>query len=624
MCGINGIIGALTGEQGTERVSRMNDAMTHRGPDAAGIFADNGIALGHRRLSIIDLDPRSNQPFYSPDRKYVMVFNGEIYNYKIIRNSLTFNNWTTESDTEVLLHAYIQWGSRCLDMLEGMFAFAIWDCEKRELFVARDRMGIKPLYYCHAKADFAFSSEIRALMHSGIPERKISTQALPDYLMYHTVHAPETIVNGVFMLMPGHFMRVSDGAITAEEYWNPETLVKTIQPTAAEAKEQVRYLLTEAVKKRLVADVPFGAFLSGGIDSSAVVALMAGNMSRPVDTFNIAFDESEFSEAKYARMVAEKFGTRHHEIVIRPESFLKQIPDALKDADHPGADGINTWVVSKAAKEAGVTMVLSGLGGDEFFGGYDVFKQLYRLESKKWVMSFPRPLRAMAGNMLKMMKPGVASQKMAALLVQDYWYLEYTYRFSRMSVLEKDVSVLLSEKKRFANSVYNIVLQNCGTESAGERFHLFTRISLAEMRTYLHNILLRDTDQMSMAHALEVRVPFLDHTLVEYLISLPQELKISRHAPKELLIKSLGDLLPHELVHRPKMGFTFPWAQWLKTDLKDFCETHLNALATRPEFDKQGINQLWTAFKAGKPEARWANIWNLVVLEHYLQKNGLS
>jgi asparagine synthase (glutamine-hydrolysing) len=624
MCGINGIIGALTGEQGTERVSRMNDAMTHRGPDAAGIFADNGIALGHRRLSIIDLDPRSNQPFYSPDRRYVMVFNGEIYNYKIIRNALTFNNWTTESDTEVLLHAYIQWGSRCLDMLEGMFAFAIWDCEKRELFVARDRMGIKPLYYCHAKADFAFSSEIRALMHSGIAGGKINTEALPDYLMYHTIHAPETIIKGVYMLMPGHCIRVSDGAITAEEYWNPETLVKTIQPTAAEAQEQVRYLLTEAVKKRLVADVPFGAFLSGGIDSSAVVALMAGNMSRPVDTFNIAFDESEFSEAKYARLMAEKYGTRHHEIVIRPESFLKQIPDALNDADHPGADGINTWVVSKAAKEAGVTMVLSGLGGDEFFGGYDVFKQLYRLESKKWVMSFPRPLRALAGNLMKTMKPGVASQKMAALLVQDYWYLEYTYRFSRMSVMEKDVAKLLSDKKRFANSVYNIVLQNCGTESAGERFHLFTRISLAEMRTYLHNVLLRDTDQMSMAHALEVRVPFLDHTLVEYLISLPQELKISRHAPKELLIKSLGDLLPHELVHRPKMGFTFPWAHWLKTDLKDFCETHLNALATRPEFDKQGINQLWTAFKAGKPEARWANIWNLVVLEHYLQKNGLS
>lgn len=426
------------------------------------------------------------------------------------------------------------------------------------------------------------------------------------------------------MLLPAHYIKVSDGVLTAEKYWLPETNVQFINPSRKDAVAEVREKLKQAVRKRLVSDVSFGAFLSGGIDSSAVVALMAQEMDRPVETFNIAFNESEFSEAKYARMIAAKYKTRHHEIVIRPDEFVNHIPAALDAMDHPGADGPNTWVVSRAAKQAGVTMVLSGLGGDEFFGGYDVFKRIPTLDERKWLLSFPRPLRSAAGFLLRTMKPSVSSEKTASLLVQDYWHLEYTYRFSRMTVLEKDIKEMLIGQPKVINRVYNIVKDLCGPEKPGQRFDRFTQISLAEMNTYLPNVLLRDTDQMSMAHALEVRVPMLDHKVVEYLLSLPAHLKQSATSPKQLLVEAMGNDLPSQLIDRPKMGFTFPWKEWLKKDLYELTSSHLESLSNRPEFNKAFISRIWQSFLTDDPRSRWAVIWNLVVLEHYLQKNGIQ
>jgi asparagine synthase (glutamine-hydrolysing) len=624
MCGINGILAPLPSDELQSRIVKMNDRMAHRGPNAEGTFVDHQLALGHRRLSILDLDERSNQPFSDASGRFTLVFNGEIYNYKEIRAQLKNVPWRTESDTEVLLYAFIEWGNDCLRRLNGMFAFAIWDKQERELFIARDRLGIKPLYYAQKNGGMAFSSEVRSLLKSGLAESTLNHSALPDYLMYHTVHAPETIVEGVHMLMPGHFISAGENHFGVSRYWNPEQDLKLINPKRSDAVEIVRILLKNAVQRRLMSDVPFGAFLSGGIDSSAVVALMAGEMGRPVDTFNVAFSESEYSEAPFARMIAEKFGTRHHEIVVAPGEFLATLPEALKAVDHPGADGPNTWIVSRAAKMAGVTMVLSGLGGDEFFGGYDVFRQLPKLEDKKWILSFPRPLRSMAGKLRMAIKPSVASSKMAELLVQDFWDLEYTYRFSRMTMPEKQVQQFLGLQERFANPVYNLVKEVAGHGNDGYRFDLFTRISLAEMNTYLTNVLLRDTDQMSMAHALEVRVPMLDHTLVEYLLSIPSALKVSETSPKQLLVEAMGTDLPPELVNRPKMGFTFPWKMWLKNELKDFTTSHLNDLAKRPQFQGNHIEKLWRDFEADSPNSRWAAIWNLAVLEHYLQTNGIS
>lgn len=622
MCGINGVYGPLNSDDQKSVIRKMNDALQHRGPDAEGIYTSDLIALGHRRLSILDLDERSNQPMSSSDGRYTIVYNGEIYNYQDIRNELSEFQFNTGSDTEVLLYAHMKWGADCLKRLEGMFAFAIWDEERKELFIARDRIGIKPLYYHNGK-QFVFSSEIRSILASELVTRQLDDQSLSDYLLYLTVHAPYTILKDVFVLMPGTYLRIMNDHHEVHTYWSANEIPTRYGLSREEAMKQIRNQFSDAVRKRLVADVPFGAFLSGGIDSSAVVAMMAEHMDQPVRTFHIGFNESEFSEAPYAKKIAEKFDTRHEEIIMRPVVFRDRLPDALSAMDHPGADGPNTFLVSEAAKQAGVTMALSGLGGDELFAGYPFFHQLPSLDDRRWVLSFPRFMRSMAGLGIKAVKGGAQGWKTADLLVQDYWDLEHTYRFSRMTMPEKEIDDLIRTDHSFVNRVYNIVKDACGVDTPGYRFDAIGRISVAEMLTYLPNVLLRDTDQMSMAHNLEVRVPFLDHKLVELALALPGSMKVGHKWNKGLFVESLGDLLPPEIVDRPKMGFTFPWKDWLRNDLREFASERLDALSDRPNFNRTGIEKRWDRFQQGKTND-WAVMWNMIVLENYLDQHGIS
>ena len=352
-------------------MEKMIAKQNHRGPDASGTYVNDFVAFGHNRLSIIDLEASSNQPFYSKDNKFILIFNGEIYNYKEIRESLPDYHFRTNSDTEVVLAAYQTWGTNCVHQFNGMFAFAIWDVEKRTLFIARDRLGIKPLYIYDNNESIVFSSEIRSLMECSLVKKKIDKDSFVDYLRYNTVHAPKTIIEGVKMLMPGHYIWVSDDEYKNEPYWDINKYInrKSDNQSYEEIKMDVKDRLTKSVKRRLVADVPFGAFLSGGIDSSAIVALMSEVTDKPLKTFNISFAEEAFSEAKYARIIAKKYKTDHTEIKLTPADFLAELPSALSGMDHPSGDGPNSFIVSKATKEAGVAMALSGLGGDELFAG---------------------------------------------------------------------------------------------------------------------------------------------------------------------------------------------------------------------------------------------------------------
>jgi len=369
----------------------MNEASAHRGPDADGEYVDDHIMLGHRRLSIIDPDPISNQPFKSADGRFVLTFNGEIYNYKNLRSQIEDYNFVTKGDTEVVLAAYMKYGDNCLRMFNGMFAFAIWDNE--------DRLGIKPLYYYRSDEEFIFSSSLKAILATDLIPRKLDKQNLIDYMRYQTVHAPQTIVEGVFMLMPGEQITLneSNGAVY-RQYWSQLTEWEGASMSISDVQAKVREKLTKSVEHRLVADVSFGAFLSGGIDSSIIVALMAQQMDQKVETFSVVFKEDEFSEAVYAREIAERYQTNHHEIELSVEEFKDLIPAALSFMEHPSGDGPNTYVVSKKTREAGVKMALSGLGGDELFGGYSVFRQIPELQAKKWLGSFPYYFRKpMAG-----------------------------------------------------------------------------------------------------------------------------------------------------------------------------------------------------------------------------------
>lgn len=624
MCGINGIYGLEELKEPKELVARMNQALAHRGPDADGVYVNGNVALGHRRLSIIDVSAGANQPFTSADGRYTIIYNGELYNFRQLRNEIDYP-YQTQSDTEVVLAAYMKWGKNCLRAFNGMFAFAIWDSVDGGLFLARDRVGIKPLYYARIGSSVLFSSEVRAILSSGMIPRKIDRRALVDYLRYQTVHAPDTLVSGIKMLLPGHYMLVNDNQCKSYSYWSPaQDYSREIGDWPYEqVKTSVRQKLESAVEKRMIADVPLGAFLSGGIDSSIIVALMSQQSEKPISTFSVTFDEGEFSEAKYARLVADRFKTDHNEIKLTPEDLLQNLPKALSAMDHPSGDGPNTYMVSKATKEAGITVALSGLGGDELFAGYDIFKRATKLEGKKWVMSFPPGFRKMVGSSLKVLKPSVGSEKIRALLAQDYWDLEYTYQLSRQVLLDHQVADLLNDSRLPPNRVFEIVQQGVGHQAEGFKLPLLSRVSYAEMNTYMQNVLLRDTDQMSMAHALEVRVPFLDHELVELVYGISDNHKYPTR-PKNLLLSSVEGILPEEVWNRPKMGFVFPWEHWLKNELRTMAEEALKDLAESELFDGDVINDLWQRFLGQDKRVTWARIWILVVLAKWMKINGIE
>lgn len=620
MCGIVGTYGISDRENSRRMVQLMCDAISHRGPDASGIWQNDVTTLGHRRLSIIDVSEAGNQPFFSKDRTLTIVFNGEIYNYIELKKELSDKfSFETMTDTEVMLAAYQRWGIQCVERFLGMFAFALWDENIKKLFVVRDRLGIKPLYYTRNANQLCFSSEIRALIKAGAAPKKVDNLAMQDYLRYQTVHAPRTIIEGVNMLMPGQMITLSGNDISFDTYWNLQSRIshEAKHQTVEEVREQTRSLLKSAVEYRMRADVPFGAFLSGGIDSSAIVGLMSQIAHHPVKTFAVTFYEKEFDESPYSKLIAQRFETDHTEIKLHATDFLKLVPDALRAMDHPSGDGPNTYVVSKVTKECGVKMALSGLGGDEIFAGYDVFKRMHSLDSRAWINAVPAPVRKLVGEVLKRLRPGISSEKMAMSLAQSKVDFEHIYPLTRQLYSDQVIGKLMRRPDMNVHPVRDIA-----EEIAALDCPVLTKVSLAEISTYMQNVLLRDADQMSMAVALEVRVPFLDHRLVEYVSGIRDQMKFP-HSPKKLLVDSLGDLLPREIIDRPKMGFTFPWAIWMRQELKQMCEENLQALESVESIDYNEILNLWNRFLHNDPLVTWSRIWPLVTLGHWLKQHDI-
>ncbi|MBT3463697.1 asparagine synthase (glutamine-hydrolyzing), partial [archaeon] len=375
MCGINVLYTSKSIDR-SNIIEKMNDSISHRGPDNSDSYSDDYISLGHTRLSIVDLSKKGNQPMYSNDKRYIIVFNGEIYNFNELMSQLNYN-FTTTTDTEVVLASYLKWGEKCVNYFNGMFAFAIWDSEKKELFVTRDRLGIKPLYYYFDKSTFIFSSEIRSILRTNLVDKKLCIQGLNEYLKYQTVNYPNTIIRDLKVLEPASFIVFRNYKIIKKsKYWSPNKKPIDINGYSYnKLKNKVLQELTNSVELRMFSDVDSGAFLSGGVDSSTMVGLMSKLSNKKIKTFNISFNDNEYSESKYARLVSKQFNTDHTEINLKPETFLNYIPNALNDMDHPSGDGPNSWVVSKFTRKQGVKMVFSGLGGDELFAGYKSFKR---------------------------------------------------------------------------------------------------------------------------------------------------------------------------------------------------------------------------------------------------------
>lgn len=635
MCGICGVIGFDSQQQAAPIVQRMMRAMIHRGPDGEGLLAAPRAVLGMRRLSIIDL-PGGNQPIWNEAGTLAVIFNGEIYNFRELRRTLeAFGHiFRTQSDTEIIVHAYETWGEGCVRRLRGMFAFAILEMPEGKLshshraFLARDRMGIKPLYYAQLAGKFFFASEVRALLASDYLPRQISPTALASYLLFGSVGEPETLIEGIYSLPPGHCGFVSCDApsdsFSPVAYWDFHEALVAEQGASQEAAPalRLREKLEDAVRCHLEADVPLGIFLSSGIDSTALAAI-ASRQRSGIRTFTVIFPEQEFSEAEIARQAAHRLGTNHTELLLSGDEMRARLDEAVDSFDQPSMDGVNTFFVSWAAHQAGLKVALSGLGSDELFGGYDTFRFVPRL-SRLMALShiLPAPLRQAAAPVLqafasRRLQPDAARKLAAAFSSPDDF--PHPYFFTRTLFHPRFVATLLRSNENAArDSLWYQWLLRIAQDSAS--LDSFTAVSWLETRSYLVNTLLHDTDTMSMRHSLEVRVPFLDHPLVEWTLRLPAAAK-KNAARKGLLIEALGDLLPAGIAKQRKRTFTLPWENWLCGPLRSRMESCLTDLCPtlRSVVEQTAVNQIWQDFLAGRTS--WSRPWSLFVLNQWTRRN---
>lgn len=620
MCGISGILAKSDTATLRTQIRKTNDRMSHRGPDADGFFVEEGIALGHRRLSILDLSSAANQPFSNTSERFVMVFNGEIYNFNEIKLQLPDYSFRTTSDTEVVLAAFAKWGPACLGKMRGMFALAIWDRKERSLFLARDRFGVKPLYYFKDDHHFIFASEIRAILASGIVPRRLNKSALKDYLKYQSIVAPYTLVDNIYQVPAGTYMIVRDGIVEQKVYWRLTDQKREPEETdIGRIHKKIRDLMYQSVERRMVSDVPLGAFLSGGIDSSAVVAIMSQVNKSTTNAFTIAFEEKEYNELPYAELVARKFKVNHSHILLRPENFLDDLPRALQAMDTPSGDGLNTYVVSEAIRKNGMTVALSGIGGDELFAGYPIFRQFYDIKRREKIFDKSYFIRKTAAALM----PGSDQRtiRMKSVLSAPASDISDIYPLFRQ--IQTATTIHRLTDAAHLNGGGNTLERLLKEEQAAiDRFGLFSQVSIADYLGYTQSVLLKDADQMSMAHSLELREPFFDNDLVEYVLNIPDKIKFPDY-PKKLLVESMGELLPGEIVFRKKQGFVLPYDVWIRNELRTFCDQKMRSLAAREYFDEGALMGYWQRYLDRKSNIRWADVWEFVVLEDWLEKNEI-
>jgi asparagine synthase (glutamine-hydrolysing) len=636
MCGIFGIV-SRDGELPRDVLARAVRSLARRGPDDAGTVVIEGgpgfgqLGFAHTRLSILDLSPFGHQPMQDPVTGNWIVFNGEIYNFRDLRRELESGGaeFRSQSDTEVILAAYRVWGEGCLLRLRGMFAFALWDAPRKRLLLARDPMGIKPLYYFQTETVFLFASEVRTLLQSGLVPRKLDSTGVLSYLAFGSVCEPWTMVERVSELPHASVLTVEKGSVSSREYWSPLRQAASrdpdeLSPDPDAATDRLPAILRDAVLSHLVSDVPVGVFLSGGIDSSSLVAILSHNGVR-ANTFSLVFGEEEFNEAQYSRAIVRRFGAEHHEIPVSPGDTLALLPEALGAMDQPTIDGINTYLVSAKTRAAGVKVALTGLGADEMFGGYSNFRRVPRMEKlAKRLGQLPGTARRpLAASLAALGAKSDRNRKLAELTSSPdsiaHPYFVHPYFLARTLFAPAD------RKRMFEPGRYEAAEQTLASalrQSVDECLSLdpVNRVSYLESHFYMRNTLLRDSDFMSMAHGLELRVPFLDRRLVEACFRIPGTKKLQGKLPKSLLIASLGVELPGEIVERPKRGFVLPFERWLRGEMRPVVESVL----LRGDLDRTGLSpgavrEAWNRFLAG--HTSWSRPWSLFVLERWCEQN---
>jgi asparagine synthase (glutamine-hydrolysing) len=641
MCGIFGIVARNT-HVPSDVLERGTASLAHRGPDDSGtvIVRESTpepveIGLGNRRLAILDLSPLGHQPMLDPETGNWIVYNGEIYNFRDVRRELEQSGakFTSHSDTEVLLKAYARWGEPCLAKFRGMFAFALWDAQQHRLFLARDPMGIKPLYYAELGSYFLFASEVRTILGTGLVPRRLDHAGLLNFLAFGSACDPLTLVQGIQALPAGHSLTWQSGTVRQSRYWDlvDDRPVNGARPGElsssagrGHAASTLQPMLEEAVRLQLVSDVPVGVFLSGGIDSSALVSILSRGGVTPA-TFSIVFREADFSEADHSRAVAKEFRTDHHEITVSQQDVLAAIPDALRCMDLPTMDAVNTYFVSRKARAAGVKVALSGLGGDEVFAGYTSFRTIPRMEhSAQFWKHVPGAVRSPFAATFAALSPDSDQNRKLASLVRDNGRIPHPYFLSRMLFTPGQCDQLFPSPDPLVAE--RAIAWQKASLARSLPLDAINRVSYLESRCYMLNTLLRDADVMSMSQGLEVRVPLIDHQLAKTVLALPGAWKVNGGAPKPLLVEMLANTLPDDIVHRPKRGFTLPFEHWLRGELRPDVEAVLlQRFSEGPlsgVLDAKQVSRIWQDFLEGRTS--WTRPWSLYVLERWCELHALT
>lgn len=626
MCGITGIFDTR-GQRSLDRsvLHRMNESQFHRGPDEGGLHLEPGVGLGHRRLSIIDLST-GQQPLYNEDQSVCVVFNGEIYNYQELIPELQALGHTfhTRSDTEVIVHAWESWGERCVDRFRGMFAFALWDRNRETLFLARDRLGVKPLFYALLDdGTFLFGSELKSLLAHGGLKREIDPCAVEEYFALGYVAEPRSIFKQAKKLPPAHTLLLRRGQPIAapREYWDVRFTLD--QHTGdKEACEELTHRLEESIRLRMISEVPLGAFLSGGVDSSAVVAVMAGLSEVPVNTCSIGFSDPAFNESEFAKMVADRYHTNHHLDMVESDDFdLIDTLALLYDEPYADSSAIPTYRVCQLARKH-VTVALSGDGGDESFGGYRRYRMHMMEERMRSALplALRRPIFGALGKIYpkadwapRVFRAKTTFEGMARTSVEAYFH---SVSILRAPMRRQLYSAAFKESLGGydALEVFKYHAARCGTDDP------LALIQYLDLKTYLVGDINTKVDRASMAHSLEVREPLMDHTLVEWLASLPSSSKIRGQEGKYLLKKAMEPKLPDDVLYRPKMGFAVPLARWFRGPLKERVREALlgNTLADTGMFNRDYLEHLISAHDSGARDYS-SPIWTLLMFEAFLR-----
>ncbi len=628
MCGINGIVLSSRAESRVdpEMLRRMRDVVRHRGPDDEGLFIDNRIGLGHRRLSIIDV-ATGHQPMTNEDGTIRIIYNGEVYNHAEFRPALEAagHTYRTNSDTETIIHLYEEYGESCVNQLRGMFAFAIWDQRRRELFIARDRLGVKPLYYKQLEdGSLYFGSEIKTILEAGI-KPEINFAALPDYLANHAPSGEETLYRGIKRLLPGHTLRWRDGELQIKRFWDVNPASTTANGLSEKDYiDQWHELFRESVRLRLMSDVPLGMFLSGGIDSSAIAATMSSMVDGPIKTFSVAFAEREANELEYARLIAEAFKTDHHEVVVSAEQFFAALPRLVWHEDEPLAhpSSVALYFVSALASKH-VKVVLTGEGSDEMLAGYGRYRTtIYNLAlGTRYHNLAPEFVRTAVRNGIERLSSGSKiRQKLSRTFLARSPDIESLY-FDNFAVFPRSMQpeLLTAETRDLIglNDPYEGVRRLLKRTAATSPLD---RMLYADIKTYLHELLMKQ-DQMSMATSVESRVPFLDHKLVEFTCNLPERLKLRGWTTKYILRKSMEGILPRRILARQKMGFPVPIGVWFRGPYASVLDEYvLSERAIQRGFFNPGfVRSLVKRHQIGG-EDHSERLWALVNFELWLRR----